>query len=99
MPYFTGVIVETDHDGSPSAYNHDKYCFPFRQLKLPSEVEAICTLVGTLRSVWWQLLTDVSRQLRVLSATCALHQPYWLTSCLLRPIAATNFPLCKLHTK
>ena len=38
--------METDRDGSQSAYSHDKYCFPSRHLKLPPEVEAICTPVG-----------------------------------------------------
>jgi len=27
--------VDTDRDGSLAAYSHDKYCFPFRDLKLP----------------------------------------------------------------
>ena len=27
--------MDTDRDGSLAAYSHDKYCFPFRDLKLP----------------------------------------------------------------
>ena len=99
MPYFTGVIVDTERDGSLSALSHDKYCFPLRGLLLPPRSGSDLRSAGTFRSVWWQLLTDVSGQPRVLPATLALYQPYWLASCLLRPIAAApHFPLCQLNT-
>jgi hypothetical protein len=63
----------------------DKYYFPLRS---GSDLRS----AGAFRSVWWQFLTDVSGQPMVLPATLALHQPYWLSSCLLRPLATPTFP-------